>query len=85
MTMNGIPVKLLNEAQGHIVSLELTTGATYRGKLVESEDSMNVQLRDGSNIRTWVTDQIYRCSRSLKECTIIQKKLIKTYATNKRT
>ncbi|CAI4656463.1 Small nuclear ribonucleoprotein Sm D3 [Saccharomyces cerevisiae] len=46
MTMNGIPVKLLNEAQGHIVSLELTTGATYRGKLVESEDSMNVQLRD---------------------------------------
>lgn len=46
MTMNGIPVKLLNEAQGHIVSLELITGATYRGKLVESEDSMNVQLRD---------------------------------------
>lgn len=44
--MSSIPVKLLNEAQGHIVSLELTTGETYRGKLVESEDNMNVQLRD---------------------------------------
>ncbi|AQZ15876.1 SMD3 (YLR147C) [Zygosaccharomyces parabailii] len=44
--MSNIPVKLLNEAQGHVVSLELTTGETYRGKLVESEDNMNVQLRD---------------------------------------
>lgn len=44
--MSSIPVKLLNEAQGHIVSLELSTGETYRGKLVESEDNMNVQLRD---------------------------------------
>ncbi|CCE93293.1 mRNA splicing protein SMD3 TDEL_0F04820 [Torulaspora delbrueckii] len=46
--MSSIPVKLLNEAQGHIVSLELTTGETYRGKLVESEDNMNVQLRDAT-------------------------------------
>lgn len=41
-------MKLLSEAQGHIVSLELTTGETYRGKLVESEDNMNVQLRDAT-------------------------------------
>ncbi|AGO13715.1 AaceriAGL157Cp [[Ashbya] aceris (nom. inval.)] len=46
MSTSGIPVKLLNEAQGHTVSLELTTGETYRGKLVESEDNMNCQLRD---------------------------------------
>ncbi|CCC69299.1 hypothetical protein NCAS_0C03090 [Naumovozyma castellii] len=46
MSSNSIPVKLLNEAQGHIVSIELTTGETYRGKLIESEDNMNVQLRD---------------------------------------
>lgn len=41
-----IPIKLLNEAQGHIVTLELSNGDTYRGKLVESEDNMNMQLRD---------------------------------------
>ncbi|ODV69065.1 Sm-like ribonucleo protein [Hyphopichia burtonii NRRL Y-1933] len=42
----GIPVKLLNEAQGHIISLELTTGDTYRGKLLENEDNMNLSLYD---------------------------------------
>ncbi|SCV04623.1 LAMI_0H17612g1_1 [Lachancea mirantina] len=42
----GIPVKLLNESQGHIVSLELTSGETYRGKLIDNEDNMNVQLQD---------------------------------------
>lgn len=42
----GIPVKLLNEAQGHIVLLELTTGDTYRGKLLENEDNMNLSLYD---------------------------------------
>ena len=31
----GIPIKLLNEAQGHVVTLEITTGQTYRGKLLE--------------------------------------------------
>ncbi|VEU23744.1 DEKNAAC104977 [Brettanomyces naardenensis] len=41
-----IPIKLLNEAQGHVVSLELTNGVGYRGKLTESEDNMNVQLKD---------------------------------------
>lgn len=44
--MSSIPIKLLNEAQGHVVSLELTTGETYRGRLIESEDNMNVQLQD---------------------------------------
>lgn len=42
----GIPVRLLNEAQGHVVSLELTTGDTYRGKLLENEDNMNLSLHD---------------------------------------
>lgn len=31
----GIPIKLLNEAQGHIITLELDSGTTYRGKLIE--------------------------------------------------
>ncbi|KAK3378265.1 hypothetical protein B0H63DRAFT_242558 [Podospora didyma] len=42
----GIPIKLLNEAQGHIVTLEITSGQTYRGKLIEAEDNMNIQLKD---------------------------------------
>lgn len=33
----GIPIKLLNEAQGHIVTLEITSGQTYRGKLLEGK------------------------------------------------
>ena len=40
----GIPIKLLHEAQGLIVTLELTNGQTYRGKLHQVEDQMNVQL-----------------------------------------
>lgn len=43
-----LPIKLLNEAQGHVVSLELVTGDTYRGRLIESEDNMNLQLRDAT-------------------------------------
>ncbi|CDO57210.1 similar to Saccharomyces cerevisiae YLR147C SMD3 Core Sm protein Sm D3 [Geotrichum candidum] len=46
MSTVGVPIKLLNEAQGHVVTLELSSGQTYRGKLLEAEDNMNVQLRD---------------------------------------
>ncbi|CAG7945443.1 Small nuclear ribonucleoprotein SmD3 [Penicillium mononematosum] len=42
----GIPIKLLNEAQGHVVTIEITSGVVYRGKLLEAEDNMNVQLKD---------------------------------------
>ncbi|CAF9926062.1 MAG: hypothetical protein GOMPHAMPRED_004048 [Gomphillus americanus] len=42
----GIPIKLLNEAQGHVITIEITSGQVYRGKLLEAEDNMNVQLRD---------------------------------------
>jgi hypothetical protein len=37
-TMNaglGVPVKLLHESLGHIVTVELKTGQLYRGKLAE--------------------------------------------------
>jgi small nuclear ribonucleoprotein D3 len=33
----GIPIKLLNEATGHVVTLEVTSGQVYRGKLLEGE------------------------------------------------
>ena len=31
----GIPVKLLHESLGHVVTVELKTGHLYRGKLAE--------------------------------------------------
>jgi hypothetical protein len=35
MSTIGIPIKLLHEAVGHIVTAELTNGSVYRGKLAE--------------------------------------------------
>jgi len=31
----GVPIKLLHEAQGHVITLELNNGTVYRGKLSE--------------------------------------------------
>ncbi|KAH9834282.1 sm-like ribonucleoprotein [Teratosphaeria destructans] len=42
----GIPIKLLNEATGHQVTVEIDSGQTYRGKLIEAEDNMNCQLEN---------------------------------------
>ena len=42
----GIPLKLLHESAGHIITLELTSGSTYRGRLEATEDNMNLQMRD---------------------------------------
>ena len=36
----GIPVKLLHESLGHIVTVELKTGQLYRGKLAEGRPSL---------------------------------------------
>eukprot|EP00732_Lithocolla_globosa_P003515 Lithocolla_globosa_v1_NODE_2854_length_1845_cov_5.579564.p1 type:complete len:124 gc:universal NODE_2854_length_1845_cov_5.579564:1415-1786(+) len=42
----GVPIKLLHEAQGHVVTCELKTGEVYRGTLTEAEDNMNSQMSD---------------------------------------
>ncbi len=42
----GVPLKVLYEAVGLIVSVELETGQLYRGKLVSMEDNMNLQLKE---------------------------------------
>ena len=42
----GVPVKLIHEAEGHVVTVELKTGETYRGELFEAEDNWNCQLKD---------------------------------------
>ena len=33
----GVPVKLLHEALGHVITVELKTGQMYRGKLQEGQ------------------------------------------------
>ncbi|KAI5384304.1 Small nuclear ribonucleoprotein SmD3b [Lathyrus oleraceus] len=40
----GIPVKLLHEASGHVVTVELKSGELYRGNMIECEDNWNCQL-----------------------------------------
>lgn len=59
----GVPIKVLHEAEGHIVTLETIMGELYRGKLIEAEDNMNclmgnitVTYRDG---RTAQLEQVY--------------------------
>lgn len=42
----GVPVKVLHEAEGHIITCESASGEVYRGKLVEAEDNMNSQMCD---------------------------------------
>lgn len=42
----GVPIKILHEAEGHVITLESMTGEVYRGKLIEAEDNMNCQLNN---------------------------------------
>jgi len=42
----GVPIKLLHEAELHVVTVELKTGELYRGYLMEAEDTMNMRLDD---------------------------------------
>ena len=49
----GVPVKVMHEAEGHIITCETTTGEVYRGKLVEAEDNMNCQI---SNVQVTYRD-----------------------------
>nr|XP_014284136.1 small nuclear ribonucleoprotein Sm D3-like [Halyomorpha halys] len=41
----GVPIKVLHEAEGHIITCETSTGEVFRGKLVEAEDNMNCQMQ----------------------------------------
>ncbi|PWN33083.1 Sm-like ribonucleo protein [Meira miltonrushii] len=42
----GIPVRLLHESLGHVVTIEVKGGATYRGQLYEAEDNLNVSMKE---------------------------------------
>jgi len=55
MSRIGVPVKLLHESVGHVVTVELKTGETYRGTLEFVEDNMNSQFVNVSFTCTRVT------------------------------
>merc|ERR1711881_725091 len=55
---HAIPIKVLHEAEGHIITVETGTGEIYRGKLADAEDNMNIQMtnvtmtsRNGSTVQ----------------------------------
>mmetsp|Transcript_7806 Transcript_7806/g.5855 ORF Transcript_7806/g.5855 Transcript_7806/m.5855 type:complete len:124 (+) Transcript_7806:104-475(+) len=43
---SGVPVKLLFQGEGHVVTVELKNGEIYRGQLLAAEDTMNCQLKE---------------------------------------
>ena len=45
-TQVGVPIKLLHEGEGHMVTIELRNGEIYRGHLDETEETMNCLLTD---------------------------------------
>ncbi|WFD39172.1 small nuclear ribonucleoprotein Sm D3 [Malassezia japonica] len=42
----GIPVKLLHEAVGHVITIELKGGSSYRGRLFDAEDNFNITMKE---------------------------------------
>ena len=42
----GVPIKLLHESEGHIVTIELKNGEVYRGLMVDCEDNMNCKMQN---------------------------------------
>uniref|UniRef100_A0A670Y7D9 Small nuclear ribonucleoprotein Sm D3 n=1 Tax=Pseudonaja textilis TaxID=8673 RepID=A0A670Y7D9_PSETE len=40
----GVPIKVLHEAEGHIVTCETSMDKVYRGKLIKAKDNMNCQM-----------------------------------------
>lgn len=58
-----MPIKLLHEAENHVITVELKNGEVYRGYLVDAEDTMNCRMetvtvtsRDG---KVTVLEQVY--------------------------
>eukprot|EP01039_Chlorochromonas_danica_P002403 gene2403-2635_t len=42
----GVPIKLLYQGEGHLITVELKNGEVYRGQLTQAEDTMNCQLKE---------------------------------------
>lgn len=41
----GIPIILLHDAEGGVVTIELKDGSTYQGTLDDAQDNMNCLMR----------------------------------------
>mmetsp|Transcript_7129 Transcript_7129/g.8199 ORF Transcript_7129/g.8199 Transcript_7129/m.8199 type:complete len:116 (+) Transcript_7129:37-384(+) len=59
----GIPTVLLHEGEGHTITVESKHGEIYRGFLHESEDNMNVFMKNvtytNKNGKTSKLEQVY--------------------------
>ena len=59
----GVPIKLLHEAENHVITVELKSGELYRGYLMEAEDTMNMRLDDvfvtGKDGKQYHLDQVF--------------------------
>ena len=59
----GVPIKLLHEAENHVITCELKSGELYRGYLMEAEDTMNMRLDDvyvtAKDGRQYHLDQVF--------------------------
>ena len=44
MALVGIPIRLLHEAEQHVITVELKNSEIYRGMLLKSQDNMNLEL-----------------------------------------
>lgn len=60
MSNVGVPIKLLYEAEGMKITVELKNGEIYRGLLLGAEDTMNVSLSEV--LRTAKNGQISKLS-----------------------
>lgn len=47
----GVPIKLIHEGIGHVVSIETKSGVLYRGTLLFVEDNMNCFLEEVTVIK----------------------------------
>lgn len=58
-----VPIKLLHEAENHVVTIELKTGEMFRGFLMDVEDTMNVRMDDvfvhSKEGKQYHLDQVY--------------------------
>ena len=52
----GVPVILMHDGEGTIVTVECKNGDTYRGFLDETEDNMNCILKDATRTDAMADD-----------------------------
>ena len=68
--MISVPIKLLHEAESHVVTIEIKSGEMFRGYLMEAEDTMNVRLDDvkmtGRDGKVTHLDQLYLRGSQIK-------------------